>query len=61
MVIARMAAAAAIPAAARAIRGIGFGRAKGEELSGGGCGEISGLVSGVSGGETADESFGPVF
>jgi len=56
IVIARMAAAAAIPATTIAVRGIGFGRAKGGELSGGACGEISGLVSGVSEGGRADES-----
>jgi len=58
--IARIAAAAAIPAAAIAMRGTGLGGAKGGEQTGGDCGGISGLVSGVSGGEMADASAGRV-
>jgi len=61
IVIARMAAAVAIPATTIAVRGIGFGRAGGGESSGGACEEISELVSGVSKGETADVSAAWVF
>lgn len=39
------------------VRGVGFGRARGES-SGGVCGETSGLVLGVVGGETVDEGVG---
>lgn len=44
MVIARMAAAAAIPAAAVAVFDTGFGRIKGGEPGGGACEEILGLA-----------------
>jgi len=56
IMIARMAAAAAIPAEVIAVRGKGFGRAREGESSDGACEEISELVLGVSGGETADKS-----
>lgn len=58
ILIVKVAAAASI---AIQVQEAGFGGAKGGGSSGGGCVEISELVSGLSGGETADESAGWVF
>ena len=60
IIMARMTARAAIPAAAIAVRRKGFSRAKRGEPSGGFC-EVSVPISGVSGGETVDKSGGWVF
>ena len=57
IIVARMAATAA----AITVRGRGFNRAKRGESSGGACKQVSEPISGVSGGETADESAGWVF
>ena len=59
--ITSMAATATIAAAAIAVRGRGFSRAKGGESSGGGCEDISELTSRVSGGETVDKRTEQVF
>lgn len=55
MVIAKMAAMAATAAAAIAVRGAGFGRVKGGELSGRPCEDIFELTSRVPGGEVVDK------
>lgn len=52
---------AASPAAPIAVRGKAFGRGKAGWSSGGARREISGLVSGMGGGEAADESAALVF
>lgn len=59
--IARMAATATIAAAAIAVRGTGFGRAKRGESSRGICEDISELTSAVSGGEMGDKGTEQIF
>lgn len=61
IIIARMVATAAIPVAAITVRGRGFDRAGGGGSSGEACEEVSEPISGVSGGETADNRETGVF